>query len=350
MIAALSCAAALWNSSVQAQDQMVVASFGGAYTASQSKAFIEPYMASSGSKILTADYNGGLAELRSQVQSDNGSWDVIDLELQDAVRACDENLIEKIDAGTLKPAADGTAAVDDFLPGTLMDCGVGTIMWSNIIAYDKSKFPDKKPATITDFFDLKAFPGKRGLSNKPNSNLEWALIADGVPNDKVYETLATKEGLDRAFHKLDTIKPEVIFWGAHAQAPQLLADGEVVMTAAANGRIFDAISKENKPFEIIWNGQIWNLDVWAISKASKNKSAALDFVQFSTTGERLADQTKWISYGPVRKSSQALVPEEIRVHLPTYGPNFETALANDFEFWADHQDEINQRWTSWMAQ
>ena len=86
MIAALSCAAALWNSSVQAQDQMVVASFGGAYTASQSKAFIEPYMASSGSKILTADYNGGLAELRSQVQSDNGSWDVIDLELQDAVK------------------------------------------------------------------------------------------------------------------------------------------------------------------------------------------------------------------------------------------------------------------------
>jgi putative spermidine/putrescine transport system substrate-binding protein len=197
---------------------------------------------------------------------------------------------------------------------------------------------------------LKSFPGKRGLSNKPNSTLEWALIADGVALDQVYATLATPEGLNRAFAKLDTIKAETVFWGAHAQAPQLLADGEVVMTAAANGRIYDAIVKEGKPFEIIWNGQIWNLDVWAISKASKSKAAALDFVQFSTAADKLADQTKWISYGPVRKSAQELVAEAVRVHLPTYGPNFENSLANDFEFWADHQDEINQRWTTWMAQ
>ncbi|RWI85992.1 ABC transporter substrate-binding protein [Mesorhizobium sp.] len=332
-----------------AADQLVVASFGGAYTASQSKAFIEPYMAEKSAKVLTADYNGGLAELRSQVQSGNGAWDVIDLELQDALRACDDGLIEKIDASQLAPAADGTAAKDDFLPGTLMDCGVGTIMWSNIIAYDKTKFPNGGPKTIADFFDLAKFPGKRGLSNKPNVNLEWALMADGVPNDKIYETLATKDGLDRAFAKLDTIKKDAVFWGAHAQAPQLLADGEVVMTAAANGRIYDAISKEKKPFAIVWDGQIWNLDVWAISKASKNKDAALDFVKFSTTGQRLADMTKYISYGPVRKSSQGLVPEAIRTSLPTYEDNFKTSLANDLEFWADHQDEINQRWATWMA-
>jgi putative spermidine/putrescine transport system substrate-binding protein len=342
-------AIALCPADAFAEEQLVVASFGGAYTASQAKAFFEPYAAATGRKVLTADYNGGLAELRSQVQAGNGAWDVIDLELQDAVRACDENLIEKIDPKRLKPAPDGTPATTDFLPGTLMECGVGTIIWSNIIAYDERKFPGTKPSTIADFFDLKSFPGKRGLSNKPNSNLEWALIADGVPIDQVYKTLATKEGLDRAFRKLDTIKPEAIFWGAHAQAPQLLADGEVVMTAAANGRIYDAIAKEKKPFGIIWNGQIWNLDVWAISKASKAKGAALDFVQFSTASDRLAEQTRWISYGPVRKSSQDLVAEAVRVNLPTYGANFRTALANDFEFWSDYQDEINQRWSTWMA-
>ncbi|MER8438856.1 ABC transporter substrate-binding protein [Mesorhizobium sp. M1312] len=332
-----------------AEDRLVVASFGGAYTAAQSKAFIEPYMAEKGTKVLTADYNGGLAELRSQVQSGNGAWDVIDLELQDALRACDDGLIEKIDATQLAQAADGTSAIDDFLPGTLMDCGVGTVTWSNVIAYDKTKFPNGGPKTIADFFDLKKFPGKRGLNNKPNVMLEWALMADGVPNNKVYETLATKEGLDRAFAKLDTIKKDVVFFGAQAQAPQLLADGEVVMTTAGNGRIYDAISKENKPFEIVWDGQIWNLDVWAISKASKNKDAALDFVKFSTTSQRLADMTKWISYGPVRKSSQPLVPEAVRPNLPTYESNFKTSLANDLEFWADHQDEINQRWATWQA-
>jgi putative spermidine/putrescine transport system substrate-binding protein len=340
----------LWHgTAAAAADELVIASFGGAYTQSQAKAFFEPFAASSGTRVLTADYNGGLAELRAQVESGNGAWDVIDLELQDAVRACDENLIEKIDAATLKPAPDGMPASRDFLPSTLMPCGVGTIMWSTIVAYDERAFPDRRPASIADFFDLKAFPGKRGLSNKPNGNLEWALIADGVPTDQVYKVLATPEGLDRAFRKLDTIKPQAVFWGAHAQAPQLLADGEVVMTAAANGRIYDAISKEKKPFGIICNGQICNLDVWAISKASRNKQKALEIVRFSTASDRLADQTKWISSGPVRKSSQALVDEAGRVNLPTYGENFTTALANDFEFWADYQDSINQRWATWLA-
>jgi putative spermidine/putrescine transport system substrate-binding protein len=332
-----------------AQDQVVVASFGGAYTASQSKAYFEPYAKTTGRRVLTADYNGGLAELRAQVQGGNGAWDVIDLEMQDAVRACDENLIERIDPASLAPATDGTPAKADFIAGTLLDCGVGTIVWSNIIAYDTRKFSGETPKTIADFFDLRRFPGKRGLSNKPNTNLEWALMADGVPIDQVYKMLATKEGLDRAFRKLDTIKGQAVFWGAHAQAPQLLADGEVVMTAAANGRIQDAVSKEGKPFAIVWDGQIWNLDVWAISKASRNKTTALDFVKFASTGERLADQTKWIAYGPVRKSSQALVAPDLRPNLPTAEQNMKNALANDFEFWADRQDEINQRWTAWMA-
>jgi putative spermidine/putrescine transport system substrate-binding protein len=331
-----------------AEDQLVVASFGGAYTASQSKAYFEPYMKATAKRILTADYNGGLAELRAQVQSGNGAWDIIDLEMQDAVRACDENLIEQIAPEGLAPAPNGTPAKADFIPGTLLRCGVGTIVWSNVIAYDKRKFSGEPPKTIADFFDLTKFPGKRGLSNKPNTNLEWALMADGVPIDQVYKMLATKDGLDRAFRKLDTIKGQAVFWGAHAQAPQLLADGEVVMTAAANGRIQDAVTKEGKPFAIIWDGQIWNLDVWSISKASRNKATSLDFIKFATTAERLADQTKWIAYGPVRRSSQPFIAPELGPNMPTAEQNMRNALPNDFEFWADRQDEINQRWTAWM--
>lgn len=336
-------------SSALAEEQLVIASFGGAYTASQTKAYFEPYMADTGNRIVTADYSGGLAELRSQVETGNGAWDVIDLELQDALRACDEGLIERIDASVLEPAADGTPAEEDFLPGTLMDCGVGTIIWSNVIAYDTGKFQNDGPSSVADFFDLQKYPGKRGLSNKPNANLEWALMADGVPADKVYETLSTEQGLDQAFAKLDTIKDSTIFWGTHAQAPQLLADGEVVMTAAANGRISDAITKENKPFAIIWDGQLWNLDVWAISAASQNKDVALDFIRHSTRSEKLAEQVKLISYGPVRKSSQDLVPEEARRNLPTSDENFRSALQTDMAFWADHQEEIDQRWSTWLA-
>jgi putative spermidine/putrescine transport system substrate-binding protein len=102
---------------------------------------------------------------------------------------------------------------------------------------------------MADFFNTKKFPGKRGMRKTPKANLEMALIADGVANKDVYEMLATDAGVDRAFAKLDTIKDHVVWWEAGAQPPQLLADGEVAMTTAYNGRIFNAIAEENKPLK-----------------------------------------------------------------------------------------------------
>ncbi len=53
---------------------------------------------------------------------------------------------------------------------------------------------ERKPETIADFFDLETFPGRRGMRRVPAVNLEFALMADGVPRDEVYATLDTPEG------------------------------------------------------------------------------------------------------------------------------------------------------------
>ena len=204
-------------------------------------------------------------------------------------------------------------------------------------------------------FDTGTFPGKRGMRKSPKVNLEFALMADGVPSNKVYEVLATPEGVDRAFAKLDTIKDQVVWWEAGAQPPQLLADGEVAMTTAYNGRIFNAQAQENKPFVIVWDGQVWDIDLWGIPKGSKNKAAAMEFIKFSTDTQRLADQAAWISYGPARQSSIPLIGKhaeagiEMASHMPTAPNNFATAVQNDFEFWADYQDELNERFNAWLA-
>ncbi len=71
-------------------------------------------------------------------------------------------------------------------------------------------------------------------------------MADGVPADEVYATLETDEGIDRAFAVLDRIKDDVIWWEAGAQPPQLLADGEVAMSTAYNGRFFAAQVAEGR--------------------------------------------------------------------------------------------------------
>ena len=75
-----------------------------------------------------------------------------------------------------------------------------TIVFGHIVAYDTTKFGASPPSTLADFFNLKAFPGKRGLrKTSPKINLELALRADGVAGNKVYETLSTPEGVARAF-------------------------------------------------------------------------------------------------------------------------------------------------------
>jgi len=340
---------------VWAAESITVVSWGGAYTRSQVKAYHEPFEKKTGININSEDYNGGIAQIKAQVDSGNIKWDVVDLEPSDVQRACDEGLLEEIDHSMLPPAPDGTPATEDFVEGGLNDCAVATIIWSTVYAYDTSKFSGKQPSTIQDFFDTKTFPGKRGLRKTPLVNLEWALMADGVPTDEVYDVLATEEGRARAFAKLDTIKDQVVWWEAGAQPPQMLADGEVVMTSAYNGRLFNAIAKEGKPFEIVWDGQVWSIDMWGIVNGTPNKEAALEFVKFSTDTQRLADQASWISYGPARKSSVPLISThaetgvQMMEHMPNTPEHFKNALFTDVAFWTDNQDELNERFNTWLA-
>lgn len=338
-----------------AADTVTIVSWGGAYTKSQVEAYHKPWIARTGNFVVSEDYNGGLAEVKAQVEANNVKWDLVDVELSDAIRGCDEGLLEPLSIDDMPAGADGTAAKDDFLPGTFYDCAIASIVWSTIYAYDSTKVSGS-PSTIADFFDLETYPGKRGLRKNPKANLEMALMADGVAAGEVYSVLETEEGIARAFAKLDTIKGEAVFWEAGAQPPQLLADGEVVMTTAYNGRIFNAVASEKKPFEIVWDGQVWDLDLWVMPKGAPNKEAAMDFLKYSTGTEALAKQASWISYGPVRKSSSALVgsfhdqPDlKMDVHMPTAPNNMTNALQNNFEFWADNQDQLNEQFNAWLA-
>lgn len=170
---------------------------------------------------------------------------MIDVDTATGLQGCAEGALETIDWAKL--GLDKSK----FIGGDLLECAVPTIVYGTVFGYDTTKLPEG-PTTINDFFDLAKFPGKRGLWKNPDVNMEWALIADGVAKEDVYKVLATPEGVDRAFAKLDTIKSEVVWWEAGAQAPQLLADGQVVMTSAWNGRLQAAIDKEGKPFKIVW--------------------------------------------------------------------------------------------------
>lgn len=330
-------------------------SWGGAYGNSHLEAYAKPFEAETGIKVNMADADNPATPIKAMVEAGNVSADVASVEYADAVRLCDEGLLEEIDTSILVAAEDGTAATDDFIEGAITDCFVATDVYSMVLAYDDSKFPDAKPATPADFFDLEKFPGKRTMRKGAKFNLELALMADGVPADEVYDLLATPEGVDRAFAKLDTIKNDVIWWEAGAQPPQLLADGEVTMAYAFNGRIFNAAQGEGKPFQIIWDGQIYEMEGWVIPKGAENLEEAKQFVAWTTSPAPQARAAEFISYGPPRKSAAALVgniegtDQPMGPHLPTTEENLTNALASNLEFWVDRDAELNERFNSWLA-
>lgn len=323
-------------------------SWGGAWQAAQESTALKPFGKEFKVNVKSDTYNGGIAQLRSQVQTGNVSWDVVDMQLQDAIRACDEGLLEKIDAKDLAPAKNGTAATADFLPGGLSNCLAGSITWSTLLVFNNTKTGANKPSKVADFFDLKKYPGKRGLRKSPEGALEWALLADGVPANQVYKTLATSEGVERAFKKLDTIKSSVVWWEAGSQPPQLLADGEVVMSSAYNGRIYSAIVTDKKPFDFLWDGQLTNIEGYAIVKGAKNLKEAKAFVKYATQADNLAAFAPLLAYGPARKSSLDTIDPKVLPFLPSAPKNLQAALAVDPAFWADHSDDLNLKFAAWL--
>lgn len=337
-----------------ASADITVASWGGAYEKSQVEAYNKPFMAETGIGITMTSSDNPAGPIKSMVESGNVTVDVADLEYTDALRLCDEGLLEEIDPALLPPSPDGVPATEDFLEGALTECAVGSMVFSTIYAYDKTKFAEQ-PTTIADFFDVEKFPGRRGMRKNPKANLEMALMADGVPAAEVYAVLETPEGVDRAFAMLDKIKEQTVWWEAGAQPPQLLADGEVAMTTAYNGRIFSAVVTENKPFEVVWDGQVYEYELFGIPKGAPNKDQALEYIKFATGTQRLADQTKWISYGPARKSSLPLVglfedgKTEMASHLPTAEANLKNALRSSVDFWVDRDVEISERFNTWLT-
>ncbi len=326
-------------------ESMTVVSFGGAYGAAQKKHMIDPYVEMSGTEILFEDYSGGIAEIKAQVEAGNIQWDVIDIEVIDLERACSEGLLEVIPHDMLPAGDDGTAAADDFIPDAIAsECGVGVIVWSIVFAHNTAD-GGKAPAMIADFFNTADFPGKRALRKRPQVNMEWALIADGVAPADVYDVMSTEEGQARAFAKLDTIKDDIVWFDSWSQAPQLLNDGGASIVQSANGRIFSAIKEDGKPFEIVWDSHVYDLDVWSVVAGSDKKEEAFEFIKFATGSVPLAGMAD-VAYGPTRISSAKYVDPSVNADLPT--AHLDKGLKADGIFWADFGESLGERFNEWL--
>lgn len=355
MIKLLAAIAAATAFSAQAQQPLTIANFGGANGKAQEVAFMKPFTRATGIAARGVEYNGELAPVRTMVDAKKIEWDVVEVESADLKAGCDAGLFEKVERASL-------ASATMLLPGALQDCGVGAFVWSTVLAYDASRMKEA-PRGWQDFWDVKRYPGKRGLRKGARYNMEIALMADGVNRRDVYTVLATDAGVKRALAKLEQLKPHIVWWESGSQPPQRLASGETLMSTAFNGRIAAANRDSVPQLGIAWADAIYELDYWAIVKGTPRKEQAKAFVNFATSEEAQLAFSREIPYGPTHFNAilrydtgrtrpaggtQLVDLSMSGSDLPSAPGNMRRAVAFDAAFWTRHGAVLEQRFVRHM--
>lgn len=318
---------------------LTVVGFGGATQEAMRETLFKPFQEKAGAPLLEESYTGGIAKVKAMVETGTTTWDVVQMDENEMILACDQGLLEPFDWASLPNSAE-------IIEPAKSDCGVGAFVWSKILAYDGDK--TSGVTSWADFWNLEKWPGKRGLRKQARMTLEVALLADGAKPEELYGILATKEGQDRAFAKLDEIKSSIQWWESGAQPMEWLASGEVTMTSAYNGRVI-AANQQGRHFKMSWTNQLYAMDFWAIPKGG-NRDQAFRIVNFMTSPDPQKAFAEKMVYGVTNAKAMDRISADIKPQLPTAEENMAGALAVSTPFWVDHEEELQQRFNRWVAQ
>ncbi|WP_437881206.1 ABC transporter substrate-binding protein [Pseudomonas sp. LRF_L74] len=321
-----------FNAAALAADETITfTSWGGTTQAAQTEAWAVPFTQATGITVKQAgptDY----ATFRQMVESGNVTWDVVDVEADFALRAGREGLLEPMDMKQL-----GKRTID---PRFVTIYGVGSFYFSFILGYNTQQI-GSAPSGWKDLFDLQRFPGKRSLYKWSSPGvLEMALLADGVAPKQLYPL-----DLDRAFRKLDSIKPNIIWWGSGDESQKQLSSGEASLGMFWNGRVH-ALQSEGEPVGISWQQNLVTGDFLVIPRGTPRLDAARRFLAHATSPQAQADFSVRTGYAPVNLESPALVPAAAAASLPSAHADSQITL--DFKYWAINGEVIAKRWDEWQ--
>jgi putative spermidine/putrescine transport system substrate-binding protein len=302
--------------------------------------FAQPFTEATAIPTTVTNWDGGIDALRTQAKVPDNTWDLVMVDPEDLATGCTENLFEKLDWFAI-------GGKDHYLPQAVSDCGVGANVASLVLAWDRDKFPGAP--TWADFWDVAKYPGKRGLHKGVRGNLEFALIADGVAPADVYKVLATSDGVDRAFRKLDQLKPYIVWWDNPAEAARILASGDVLMTSAFAPAIAQTNRTAHRNFGIQWTASLYEVQSWAIMKGSPNLRQATQFLYFAATPAIEARLVSLFGDGGLAKGASDGLSSDLLQMSPTAPANLGVAVRVDTGFWHDNLAKLRQRFDTWLA-
>lgn len=318
---------------------LTIVGFGGGYQDSAREHLFEAYEAETGTAVSDDVYNGEMAKIYGMVETGNVTYDIIMVEAPELVRGCEDGVFAPVDYSVID--------ADKFIAGATHECGVGGTGWGAAMFFDKARHPDG-PTNFEEFWDVETFPGMRAMRTGPKMTLEAALMADGVAKADVYDVLATDEGVERAFAKLDEIKDNMIWWKSGAQPLQLIGSGEVDYAFGYTGRIIRA-NDEGADYQLNWNTLLYSIDYWAVVSGSPMMDEAMKMIDWITNSEPLRAQAAVWPISPANKEVNA-DPALQEANPGMVLNHSDKGLFISTEFWIEHGDELEAKFTSWAAQ
>jgi putative spermidine/putrescine transport system substrate-binding protein len=317
---------------------LYVNSWGGSFTAAQEAAYFKPFTALTGIQIRTIT-PVSYGKIKAQVTTGRYEFDMTSINSMQWLRASREGLAEPIDWTIIKKDELSSHAV------VANGHGIASNIQGTNLCYRRDKFPNGGPKSWADFWDVQKFPGRRSLCiSDPPRTLIFALLADGVPADRLYPL-----DFDRAFKKLNEIKPHIkVWWREGNQSQQLIRDGEVDVMSIWNGRATE-LKQAGVPVELVWNGAVRSTSTWCVIKGAPNRKLAWEFIQFASQARPQAEFNKRLYYGPINPGAFEFIPHELAVQLPTYSENLAVSVREDDEWEADRITQIEERFTQWLA-
>lgn len=300
---------------------------------------IRPFAEAAGIAVDIQPWEGGTAALRTRIEAQPG-WDVASVTGAELLAGCEAGLLEKLDWAAL-------GGRDRLLPGGASDCGLGLALRALVLAWDRDKLPAGAAPGWAEFGDVVKFPGRRGLRKQPRGTLEVALMADGVPAAEVYRQLRTDAGIDRAFRKLEQLRPYVVWWQDEVEAARLLASGEVLMSTAPSAGIAEAIRQDGRAFTVQWTGAVTSIAALAIVRGAPNQANAVRLLAHAAD-PRVQATLAAAALGPLARGALDGMTPEAQALLATSPAALAAALPADEAFWRDNLAKLAQRFDAWL--
>ena len=337
--AALVAAPAVLTRRAAAATQLRVRTPGGAFDDIKRRTVYEPFLKETGIEVVPVPATVG--KMLAMFKAGQVEIDCID--------TANDALLQLEDAGVLMPIDYKSfryTAVDDVEPSVRRAYQVGSFTYAFVLCYNTGVFPPgKAPKNWAEFWDTKAFPGPRTMAGMESGapNLEIALVADGVPADKVYPI-----DLNRAFASLGRIKPAVAkFWDTGALSAQMMADKEAVLGVLWNTRAQAAIDG-GAPLAIQWNQNQVLVQSYGIAKGAPNAEAALRFIDYSISPEV---QARWLAAYKAIPVNKRAYPATSKLLLDpdTNTPwTVSKGFINDIDWWSKNRTRVNATWSNWV--